>query len=213
MDQPLTTNQDLTQTGEDWVAALASQDFERLASLIHPQVHSRMLTPKNYFDLQSLDDMVSKLRGWFGGADSIQIQQTRIHPVGDSSLRRRLGIFYRFLVHEQGRATEIEQQVYVFLAGGLIEQLDLVCSGFQPAADALLVVNAQSEAYGSTCAILTPSIKARLRDMASGQVLEVQVDDSSVREDIEAWCRLSGNELLKMDAGGSQGIQFFLKKK
>ena len=85
---------------------------------------------------------------------------------------------------------------------------------FAPAADAILLMNASSEAQGSTCSILTPAIKARLREMASGQVLKVQVDDSTARGDIEAWCRLSGNELLAVTAAESgQGLCFFLKKK
>ncbi len=85
---------------------------------------------------------------------------------------------------------------------------------FAPAADAVLLMNASSEAQGSTCSILTPAIKARLREMTSGQVLKVQVDDSTARGDIEAWCRLSGNELLAVTAAeGGQGLCFFLEKK
>jgi TusA-related sulfurtransferase len=85
---------------------------------------------------------------------------------------------------------------------------------FLPTADAILLMNAPSEAQGSTCAILTPAIKMRLREMTSGQVLKVQVDDSTARGDIEAWCRLSGNELLAVTAAESgQGLCFFLKKK
>ena len=82
-----------------------------------------------------------------------------------------------------------------------------------PHSDSLLVVDSASEAQGSTCAILTPAIKARLREMASGQVLQVQVDDATARGDIEAWCRLSGNELLAMMADDHEGLRFFVKKK
>ena len=85
---------------------------------------------------------------------------------------------------------------------------------FAPTADAILVMNASSEAQGSTCTILTPAIKTKLREMASDQVLKVQVNDSTARGDIEAWCRLSGNELLAVTAAESgQGLSFFLKKK
>ncbi len=66
---------------------------------------------------------------------------------------------------------------------------------------------------GSTCAVLTPAIKSKLREMSSGQVLEVQVDDPSAKGDIEAWCRLSGNTLLKMIDNESQALRFFVKKK
>jgi TusA-related sulfurtransferase len=85
---------------------------------------------------------------------------------------------------------------------------------FVPAADAVLLMDTPSEAQGSTCTILTPAIKVKLREMASGQVLQVQVNDTTARGDIEAWCRLSGNELLAVTAAESgQGLRFFIKKK
>ena len=82
-----------------------------------------------------------------------------------------------------------------------------------PAAQALLQMKAESENLGSTCALLTPAIKTKLRELESGQVLEVRVNDSTAREDIAAWCRLSGNELLAMMDEGHRGLRFFLKKK
>ena len=66
---------------------------------------------------------------------------------------------------------------------------------------------------GSTCALLTPAIRAKLKELASGQVLEVRVNDSIAREDIAAWCRLSGNQLVAMMDEAQQGLRFFVKKK
>jgi len=80
-----------------------------------------------------------------------------------------------------------------------------------PAAQALLEMKAEST--GSTCALLTPAIKTKLKELDSGQVLEVRVNDSTAREDIASWCRLSGNELLAMMDEGHRGLRFFLKKK
>ena len=82
-----------------------------------------------------------------------------------------------------------------------------------PAAHALLAVKTESESFGSTCALLTPAIKAKLKQMDSGQALEVRVNDPTAREDIAAWCRLSGNELLTMRDEGHQGLRFFVRKK
>ncbi len=61
--------------------------------------------------------------------------------------------------------------------------------------------------------MLTPAIKSKLREMHSGQVLEVRVDDPAAREDIEAWCRLSGNPLLKMNEAEGPELRFFVMKK
>jgi tRNA 2-thiouridine synthesizing protein A len=82
-----------------------------------------------------------------------------------------------------------------------------------PAAQALLEMRNESESAGTTCALLTPAIKARLKELDSGQVLEVRVNDSTARDDVASWCRLSGNELLAMVDEGTQGIRFFVKKK
>jgi TusA-related sulfurtransferase len=122
----------------------------------------------------------------------------------------------------------------------MIDQLSLLCSGFQfvediaaasdlsstteletaePSekanlfqADACLRVNTVG-GQGSTCAILTPSIKQKLKEMNSGQILEVLVDDPSAKEDVEAWCRLSGNLLMKIDVDAEKHLHFYLVKK
>ncbi len=79
--------------------------------------------------------------------------------------------------------------------------------------DELLEFHTEASKIGSTCAVLTPAIKSKLREMSAGQILEVQVDDPSARGDIEAWCRLSGNTLLKTIDDKGQALRFFVKKK
>lgn len=74
-----------------------------------------------------------------------------------------------------------------------------------PAADVLL-------ADGATCATLTPLIRAKLRELESGAVLEVRTDDLSAREGVPAWSRLTGNELLRAIEEGDR-TRFYLKKK
>lgn len=75
-----------------------------------------------------------------------------------------------------------------------------------PAPDSIL------EAFGEGCATLTPRIRARMRQLASGQILEVVSDDPTAREGIPAWTRLTGNPLLG-EAGESGRLRFFIRKK
>jgi TusA-related sulfurtransferase len=85
-----------------------------------------------------------------------------------------------------------------------------------PRADATLEMlgTANSGAMdGTTCAILTPAIRAKLREMEAGQVLEVRVDDPTAREDLESWSRLSGNELLAEREEPSGVLRVWLRKK
>ena len=65
-----------------------------------------------------------------------------------------------------------------------------------PHADATLDTLALDAAAGASCAVLTPAIKAALRELSPGAVLAVRVDDPTAQADVASWCRLSGNALL-----------------
>jgi tRNA 2-thiouridine synthesizing protein A len=219
---------DLRQMGNDWIRAISGGEMERLEQFCQPEIVSQILTPKRNFQLETNTDLTARYRIWFGEYTNIQVEQSRVETVGE-----RLGIFYRFLLQKQGSWERIEQQVYCTMHDGRVAELQLLCSGFHPAApseratlpeergagqalddrEALLVVHSNDPASGATCAILTPAIKEKLRELQPGQVLEVRVDDPTAREDIEAWCRLSGNTLLRMEEAERQELRFFVKKK
>lgn len=82
-----------------------------------------------------------------------------------------------------------------------------------PQADSVLEMLDLDERAGTACALLTPAIKARLREMQSGQILEVRVNDLTARLDIEAWCQLSGNPLLAITEEALNVLRFFVRKK
>ena len=82
-----------------------------------------------------------------------------------------------------------------------------------PEPDEVLEVYTKDPSGGATCATLTPTIKARLREMQPGQVLEVRVDDQAAVLDVTSWSRLSGNQLLAMVEEESGLIRFYLQKK
>ena len=82
-----------------------------------------------------------------------------------------------------------------------------------PQVDAVLEMLRTADALGTTCAVLTPAIKARLRELDGGQVLEVRVDDPSAHEDIAVWCRLAGHDLLAVLDGMPKYTRYFLRKK
>jgi tRNA 2-thiouridine synthesizing protein A len=82
-----------------------------------------------------------------------------------------------------------------------------------PARDTPPPADATLDAAGASCATLTPLIRARLRDLAAGAVLEVRTDDPSARVDVPAWSRLTGNELLAAVAEDAAHTRFFLRKK
>lgn len=84
-------------------------------------------------------------------------------------------------------------------------------AAFQP--DATLDMTQTVAAQGAMCAVLTPAIRAKLREMAGGQVLEVRVNDPTAREDIAAWCRLSGHDALAFVEESPDMLRVYLRKK
>lgn len=76
-----------------------------------------------------------------------------------------------------------------------------------PPADAVL------EAYGASCATLTPLIKAKLGELSTGDVLEVRSSDPSASEGVPAWSRLTGNQLIAAVEEEAGPARFFLQKK
>ena len=81
-----------------------------------------------------------------------------------------------------------------------------------PRADSVLEMLGLPQMDGSACAVLTPAIRAKLREMAPGQVLEVRVDDPTAIDDMASWTRLTGHELVQTVQEG-ETIRFFVRKR
>lgn len=86
-------------------------------------------------------------------------------------------------------------------------------SGALPEPNSVLEWTSAAPIQGTLCALLTPAIKAKLREMAPGQVLEVRVNDPSARDDIVSWCRLSGHELLALTEEPPDLLRAYVRKK
>ena len=78
--------------------------------------------------------------------------------------------------------------------------------------DAVLDMTQTPAAQGAMCAVLTPAIKAKLRDMTGGQILEIRVNDPTARQDIESWCRLAGHQVIAVTENQAL-MRVYLRKK
>lgn len=76
-----------------------------------------------------------------------------------------------------------------------------------PVADAVL------DGYGQLCGTLEPAMRAGLRALASGQVLEVRADEPAARLGVPAWCRLAGHTLVTTIEEDDLRTRFFLRKR
>ncbi len=51
----------------------------------------------------------------------------------------------------------------------------------------------------------------KIKELEVGQVLELLADDEGIKEDMPAWCRATGNELLGIE-GEAGGYKVYIKK-
>ena len=76
-----------------------------------------------------------------------------------------------------------------------------------PAADVRM------DLVGQDCATLTPIIAARMRELPSGQVLEVISDDPTARSGLASWARLTGNPIVAIVDEGPGRTRYYLRRK
>jgi TusA-related sulfurtransferase len=66
---------------------------------------------------------------------------------------------------------------------------------------------------GQACATLTPMIAARMRQLLTGQVLEVISDDPTARSGLASWSRLTGNPMVAVVEDGPGRTRYYLRRK
>jgi len=59
------------------------------------------------------------------------------------------------------------------------------------------------DVQGQYCPVPVIRAAERMRDLQDGQVLEVWATDEAILEDIPAWSKSTGNELLRIEADGN----------
>ena len=67
------------------------------------------------------------------------------------------------------------------------------------------------DARGLQCPMPVVKTTQEIKTIELGQVLEVLATDPGSMADIQAWCKSTGNELLKMDRGDGL-FQFFIRR-
>jgi hypothetical protein len=114
--------------GPAFAHALAARDFDKLQSLLDPEVEFRALTPRRAWEADGDSPTVDLFRKWFDQATVIEhVEQVQTHTVGD-----RQHLVYRFSGHDDDAPFVIEQQVYFTEREGRINWMRMMCSGFRP---------------------------------------------------------------------------------
>jgi hypothetical protein len=108
--------------------AFTRRDFDGVGSCLSPDLRFRALIPPGPFEVHGPDEAVARLRTWFGGEDGFEVLDASIGQLGP-----RLYLRWRVRMWPAGDPASsrvAEQHVFVTVRG-LVESLDLLCSGFQ----------------------------------------------------------------------------------
>jgi tRNA 2-thiouridine synthesizing protein A len=80
-------------------------------------------------------------------------------------------------------------------------------------ASSVPAVDVRMDLVGQACATLTPLIATRMRQLESGQVLEVVSDDPTAHSGLAAWSRLTGNPIVAIVEDGPGRTRYYLRRK
>jgi hypothetical protein len=119
----------MAHLGNNFAEALSRKDFDSVASMLHPEIDFRGLTPRRNWEATCPDDVIQGiLRQWFEDSDEIdELLEVQTDSFSD---RERVG--YRFRGHNPDGDFVVEQQAYLEERDGQIGWMRVVCSGFRP---------------------------------------------------------------------------------
>ncbi len=80
------------------------------------------------------------------------------------------------------------------------------------AGEMVLDKNETLDARGLMCPMPIVKLAKKIKEMQSGQVLELIADDVGSKDDVPAWCNRTGNELLGVEQDGAV-FKFYIKLK
>jgi tRNA 2-thiouridine synthesizing protein A len=68
------------------------------------------------------------------------------------------------------------------------------------------------DCIGLYCPMPIVKTSQKIKELKSGEVLEVVADDKGIKKDLPAWCNTTGNECLGIEEKGDE-FHVFVKKK
>ena len=184
-------------TSQEFLQLLAARDFQGLAATLASDAHARLLLPYGLEEDAGRDAIVRRIESWFASASVFDLTSSSDEAVG---LRHRLS--WRFSVVRDGRSREvIEQLVYLDLGPHGIEQIDLLCSGFQTEPGVAGGPMPVFDAGDMGCADgLAQEFRRQLAKVPIGGSLEVVVSDPAAKGDLPSLARLLGQRVTSIEA-------------
>lgn len=174
---------------ERFLELLAARDFEGLGAPLAGDAHARFLLPHGLEEYDGPAAIVARIRSWFESASVFDLKSSTEDTVGTRSR-----ISWRFSVVRDGARQVIEQVVFLNLGPAGIEQIDLLCSGFQNETQVF-------DAGDMGCADgLAQEFRRQLAKVSIGGSLDVVVSDPAAKEDLPSLARLLGQRITSTEA-------------
>jgi len=189
---------DRLEIAEAWLGRLTEGDFDGVAELLAPEVEMRALLPEGPRTYDGREEVMERLRWWFGAGDEVHSLHAEAREVQD-----RIEASYGFRVLNAGRGenpgwTRIEQRAFCDI-GTAIERIDMVCSGFRPIIEESSRLH-RFDAGDMGCGDGLPQEFRRwVRSIAVGDVMEVVTKDPAAKEDLPSLARLMGNKVRSIE--------------
>ena len=119
-----------TDVAERFLHALEARDFDGIASCFAPNGRLRALVPTALREDEGSTAAAERFRYWVGEMTDFAISDTEVDEFVD-----RVHIRYRMRgVDPEDGAVTCEQHAYLTLESDAITAMNLVCSGWRPAA-------------------------------------------------------------------------------
>ena len=67
------------------------------------------------------------------------------------------------------------------------------------------------DCVGLYCSMPIVQTSLKIKEMKTGEVLEILADDKGIKQDMPAWCQTTGNECLGVEEAGRE-IKVYVKK-
>jgi TusA-related sulfurtransferase len=184
--------------------ALALRDRAGLLACLSDEVVLKALLPRRYVERDGAAAVADEMLGWFSDVPEIVVRHCVVDQVG--------GLWHTgFQFGLLGLTPEhvVEQHAYCVVADNRVTTIRVLCSGFRPV-EVEPRPDGVVDGLGDGCATLTPRIAAAMRELATGQVLAVLTDDPAASDDLGAWSRLTGHDIVAT-AAEPHGTRFYLR--
>ncbi|UCF49349.1 MAG: sulfurtransferase TusA family protein [Thermoplasmatales archaeon] len=74
-----------------------------------------------------------------------------------------------------------------------------------------IIYNAEIDCVGLYCPMPIAMTKEEIDKLKIGEILKIEADDPAAEEDIKAWAKRTGHEIIKFEKQGTI-LTFFIKK-